>query len=66
MQITTSETKKIIDKIPSERLVIAKTFLLWLSEEETLSQKELAKVLEGERQIAKGQCVAWREIAKTV
>lgn len=66
MKTTIYETKKIIDKIPRERLTIAKVFLQWLSEEKHFSQKEMKKIIEGEKQIADGECAAWRDIAKTI
>lgn len=60
------ETKKLVEQIPAERLVVAKIFLEWLREDNTLSKSNLKKVLQGEDEIRKGQYLAWRKIARTI
>lgn len=66
MNALVKETKKLVDQIPAERLVVAKVFLEWLREDATLSKSELKKVLQGENEIKKGQYLAWRKIARTI
>lgn len=64
MKSLINETKKIIDKISTEKLTVAKIFLEWLSEDEKLSKSELKKVLQGEKEIKSGKYISWREVAR--
>ncbi len=66
MNSLTKKTKKLVDQVPTERLIIAVTFLEWLVQDEKLSQKEIIKVLHGEKEIADGDYVEWRKIARTI
>jgi len=61
-----TETKKLIEKIPTDRLSMAKSFLMWLSDEEYISEKEFKKILKGEKEIAQGDCISWRKVARTL
>ncbi|EKD57045.1 MAG: hypothetical protein ACD_58C00015G0002 [uncultured bacterium] len=66
MNILAKETIKLVEKVPRERLKVAKVFLQWLIEDEYLTQKEINKILVGEQEIKKGNTFKWREIARTV
>lgn len=66
MNTLTKETIKLIEKIPAERLKVAKVFLEWLINDEHLTQKEIKKILAGEQEIKKNYSINWREIVRTV
>ena len=65
MKNNLAETKNILEKLPEEKIKIARLFVEWLGEE-NLSEKELKAILAGEKEIEQGKCVPWRSIARTI
>lgn len=61
-----SELKSLVETLPEDKVVIAKSFLLWLSNPENLSDNEWQEVLKGEQVYQKGDYVRWRQIARTL
>lgn len=66
MSALEKEAKKLIEKIPSNRLLIARVFLQWLAEDESLNEKEVKQVIEGEKEIKAGNFIKWREVARSI
>ncbi len=56
-----SEIKKVIDKLPTERLESLADYARYLNRPNLLEQ-----ILEGEKEIAAGKGVNWRKIKRNV
>jgi hypothetical protein len=61
-----NELKSLVETLPDDRVVIAKSFLLWLSAPETLTNDEWQEVLKGNEAYQKGDYVKWRATARTI
>lgn len=58
------ELKSLVETLPEDKIVIAKSFLLWLSNPESLSDDEWLEVMIGEQAYQKGDYVKWRQAAR--
>ena len=66
MSAAKQELKKVIGDLSEDESRILLKFAEWLhDQEEHLTQKELAILLKGEKQIRKGDIVWWRDVKRT-
>lgn len=60
------EAKKLIDKVPANRLIIVKTFLEWIVSDDKITAKDLKKITQGEKEISRGESSQWRKVVRTI
>ncbi|MBI2850525.1 MAG: hypothetical protein HYX80_05715 [Chloroflexi bacterium] len=66
MSATKEELKKIVGQLSEDESHILLKFAEWLkSQEEVLTEKELAILRRGEQQIRQGESVWWRDVKRT-
>ncbi|MBM2832635.1 MAG: hypothetical protein HW414_1687 [Dehalococcoidia bacterium] len=66
MSTTKQELKKVVGQLSEDESHILLRFAEWLrAQEEELTNKELAILRRGERQIRKGEFVWWRDVKRT-
>ena len=66
MNAAKQELKKVVSELSEEESRITLKFAEWLREQrDELTEKELAILLRGERQIREGDFVWWRDVRRT-
>ncbi|MDP2719794.1 MAG: hypothetical protein Q8P44_08225 [Dehalococcoidia bacterium] len=66
MSAAKQELKKVVGELSEDESRILLKFAQWLREqEEQLTEKELAILHKGERQIRNGEFVWWRDVKRT-
>lgn len=66
MNAAKQELKKVVSELSEDESRITLRFAEWLREQrDELSEKELAILLRGERQIREGDFVWWKDVRRT-
>ena len=66
MSAAKQELKKVVSELSEDESRITLKFAEWLREQrDELTEKELAILLRGERQIREGDFVWWRDVRRT-